>query len=96
MNYRESLNKVNELGLTVCQLEVANSCDCLFEFDYTPEEFETLCDFAEYIYLKADSITTDAIAKCINNLMINEGLDVVEVTAMDKWDFIGKVSDWMD
>lgn len=96
MNYRESLNKINELGITVCSLEVANSCDCLFEFDYTPEEFENLCSFAERIYLKAEVMTTDAIARCINNMIVDEGSTITNIINMDKWDFIDRASYYLD
>ena len=95
MTYREQLNKLEELNITPCSIEVANSCDCLFEFDYSDEEFEQLCSFAEEMYLKAESITTDAIAKCINDL-VEEGKTVEEITSMDKWDFIDEASNYLD
>lgn len=40
MTYREQLNKLEKLGISVTSIEVANSCDSLFEFDYTDKEFE--------------------------------------------------------
>lgn len=55
MTYREQLNKLEKLGISVTSIEVANSCDSLFEFDYTDKEFEQLCSFAERMYLKADA-----------------------------------------
>ena len=33
MTYREQLNKVNELGISICDLEVANELDAVLDFD---------------------------------------------------------------
>lgn len=45
MTYREQLNKVNELGISICDLEVANELDAVLDFDYTENQFESLCAF---------------------------------------------------
>ena len=95
MTYRESLNKLEELGITPTSVEIANSCDCIFEFNYSDEEFEKLCNFAERMYLKADDLTTSAIACCINELVNEKGKTVEEILEMDKWDFIDKASYWL-
>ena len=95
MTYREQLNKLEELGITPTSIEVGNSCDCIFDFDYSDEEFEKLCNFAEEMYLKADVMTTDAVAKCINQL-VEDGKTVEEILEMDKWDFIDKASNYLD
>ena len=96
MTYREKLNKFEELGITLTSIEVANSCDCIFDFDYSDEEFEKLCNFAEEMYLKADVMTTDAVAKCINDMVNEDGKTVEEILKMDKWDFIVKASNYLD
>ena len=96
MTYRESLNKLEELGITPTSVEIANSCDCIFEFNYSDEEFEKLCNFAEWMYLKADVMTTDAVAKCIDNLVNEDGKTVEEILEMDKWDFINKASNYLN
>ena len=96
MTYREQLNKLEELGITPTSIEVGNSCDCIFDFDYSDGEFEKLCNFAERMYLKADVMTTDAVAKCINDLVNEEGKTVEEILEMDKWDFIDKASNYLD
>ena len=95
MTYREQLNKLEELGITPTSIEIGNSCDCIFDFNYSDEEFEKLCRFAEEMYLKADVMTTDAVAKCINDLVNEDGKTVEEILEMDKWDFIGKASNWL-
>ena len=96
MTYREQLNKFEELGITPTSIEVGNSCDCIFDFDYSDEEFEKLCNFAEEMYLKADVMTTDAVAKCINDLVNEDGKTVEEILEMDKWYFIDKASNYLD
>lgn len=96
MTYREKLNKFEELGITLTSIEVGNSCDCIFDFNYSDEEFEKLCNFAEEMYLKADVMTTDAVAKCINDMVNEDGKTVEEILKMDKWDFIVKASNYLD
>ena len=96
MTYREKLNKLEELGITPTSIEVGNSCDCIFDFDYSDEEFEKLCRFAERMYLEANVMTTVAVAKCINDLVNEDGKTVEEILEMDKWDFIGRASNYLD
>lgn len=95
MTYREQLNKVNELGISIIDLEVADELDAVLNFDYTEDEFESLCAFGARIYLKADTMTVSAIAWCINFLVNEEGKTVEEILEMDKWDFIDKASYWL-
>lgn len=95
MTYREQLNKVRDLGISICDLEIANELDAVLDFEYTEEEFESLCAFSVEIYLKAEKMTTDAIAYCINDLVEEEGKTVEEILKMNKWDFIDKASDWL-
>lgn len=95
MTYREQLNKVRDLGISICDLEIANELDAVLDFEYTEEEFESLCAFGVEIYLKAEKMTTDAIAYCINDLVEEEGKTVKEILKMNKWDFIVKANNWL-
>ena len=95
MTYREQLNKVRDLGISICDLEIANELDAVLDFEYTDEEFEDLCAFGAEIYLKAEKMTTDAIAYCINDLVEEKGKTVKEILKMNKWDFIDKASNWL-
>ena len=95
MTYREQLNKLEELGITPTSIEIGNSCDCIFDFNYSDEEFEKLCRFAERMYLEANVMTTVAVAKCINQL-VEDGKTVEEILEMDKWDFIDRASNYLD
>lgn len=104
MTYREQLNKLEELGITPTSIEIGNSCDCIFDFDYSDEEFEKLCNFAERMYLEAYVMTTDAVAKCINDMVKTQRAlsfrttnQIVEgILKMDKFDFIDKASNYLD
>lgn len=95
MTYREQLNKVRDLGISICDLEIANELDAVLDFEYTEDEFESLCAFSVDVYLKAETMTTDAIAYCINDLVNEEGKTVKQILKMDKWDFIDKASNWL-
>lgn len=94
MTYREQLNKVNELGINICDLTIANELDCILDCEYTEKDFERLCDYARYIYLKADSITAEAIARAIDDLL-SQGKTVGKIVAMDKYTFIDKAICYM-
>ena len=95
MTHREQLNKARHLGISICDLAIANELDAVLDFEYTEEEFESLCAFSVEIYLKAEKMTTDAIAYCINDLVEEEGKTVKEILKMNKWDFIVKASNWL-
>jgi hypothetical protein len=95
MTYREQLNKVRDLGISICDLKIADELDAVLDFEYTEEEFESLCAFSVEAYLDAETMTTNAIAKCINDLVEEEGKTVKDILKMDKWDFIDKASNWL-
>lgn len=96
MTYREQLNKVNELGINICDLTIANELDCVLDAGaYTAEDFERLCDYARYIYLKDDELTANAIALCINGMLSELGYTVEEITSMNKWKFIKQANQYM-
>ena len=94
MTYREQLNKVNELGINICDLTIADELDCVLDCEYTEEDFERLCEYARYIYLKADNITAEAIARAIDDLL-SQGKTVGEIVTMDKYSFISKAVCYM-
>ena len=94
MTYREHLNNVNELGINICDLTIASELDCVLGCEYTEKDFERLCDYARYIYLKADNITAEAIARAIDDLL-SQGKTVGKIVAMDKYSFISKAVCYM-
>ena len=96
MTYREKLNKVNELGINICDLTIANELDCVLDAGaYTEEDFERLCNYAVCIYFKSDALTANAIALCIGGMLSELGYTVDEITQMDKWKFIDEASGYM-
>jgi hypothetical protein len=92
MTYRETLKKAIRLGISVSDLVIANECDCVFDFEYTNEEFEQLCKKAHECYLKAEDITEYSLALAINDLIKEKDFSVQEVLDMDKWELIDKAS----
>jgi hypothetical protein len=94
MTYREQLNKVNELGINICDLTIANELDCVLDGEYTEKDFERLCDYAVYIYLKSYNIPAEAIALAIEDLL-SQGKTVETIVAMDKYTFINKAVCYM-
>ena len=96
MTYREQLNKVNELGINICDLTIANELDCVLDAGvYTEQDFERLCDYAVYIYLKSEELTANAIALCIVGMLSELGYTVKEIISMDKWKFIKQANQYM-
>ena len=85
------------MGISICDLEVANECDCIFNFEYTEQEFEQLCDFARHCYLKDQSgdIGPNHIAQAINDLIIEDEKTIHEVLDMSGWDILDRASCWL-
>ena len=92
LTYREQLQKIQQFNISVCDLEIANECDCIFEFVCTEEEFEQLCEFAKTVYLKAEEMTANAVAKTINELIVYSGYSIEQVLSMNIWEAINKAS----
>ena len=96
MTYREQLKKVNELGINIYDLTIANELDCLLDSGaHTAEDFERLCNYAVSVYLKSEELTANAIALCIGGMLSELGYTVDEITQMGKWKFIGNARGYM-
>ena len=52
MTFKEQLKIANDNDLSILDLEIANECDCVFDFDYTDDDFEALCGVIRTAYLK--------------------------------------------
>lgn len=94
MTFREQLNKVRELGISICELDIAHECDYVFSFVYTEQEFEQLCELVKYCWLKDNSgnIAPQYIAYAINELITMDDKTIEEVLDMSKWDILDKAS----
>ena len=96
MTYREQLNKVNELGINICDLTIANELDCVLEAGtYTEKDFERLCDFAKNVYLKSSEITAEAIARAIYGLLWSEEHTIDSICRMDRRKFTDLAFNYM-
>ena len=84
MTYREQLNKVNELGINICDLTIANECECVWSFYYTEQEFERLCEKAKDCYLKGNS-NENSIALAIEYYIQTKGKTIEQVLALSHW-----------
>jgi hypothetical protein len=96
MNYREQLNKIKELNLNMHELIVAYELDCVLEVEYTENEFEELCAYATWIYLKSENLTAYAIVRAINDMIVYDGFTIAQVISKLKWDFITIASQYMN
>lgn len=92
MTFKEQLKIANDNNLSILDLEIADECDAVFEFEYTDEEFEKLCTRIRYAYLKAEEMTVTALAHCVNDLINEEDSTIEQICEMDVYDFIQKAS----
>ena len=72
MKFKEQLKIAENNNLSILDLEIADECDCVFEFEYTDDEFEKLCARIRTAYLKAEEMTVTALAHCVNDLITEE------------------------
>lgn len=90
MNYREALDFTRKNNISILDITVACECDCAFEFDYTDEQFERLCEVAKNAVLKGErNIDEYAVATAINYLIVDDGKSIEDVINMIAWDIVG-------
>ena len=91
MNFKEQLDKVRELKISILALEVANEVET---FDYnntlSDEDFERICSIVFDYYLDTNDISISAIVIFIFSL-IEDGKTIDEIIDMDKYDFIDQL-----
>ena len=92
MTFKEQLKIAENNNLSILDLEIADECDCVFEFEYTDDEFEKLCTRIRTAYLKAEEMTVAALAYCVNDLITKEDKSIDQICGMDVYDFILKAS----
>ena len=92
MTFKEQLKIAENNNLSILDLEIADECDCVFEFEYTDDEFEKLCARIRTAYLKAEEMTVAALAYCVNDLITKEDKSIDQICEMDVYDFILKAS----
>lgn len=92
MTFKEQLKIAENNNLSILDLEIADECDCVFEFEYTDDEFEKLCARIRTAYLKAEEMTVAALVHCVNDLITEEDKSIEQICEMDVYDFILKAS----
>ena len=92
MTFKEQLKIAENNNLSILDLEIADECDCVFEFEYTDDEFEKLCARIRTAYLKAEEMTVAALVHCVNDLITEEDKSIDQICEMDVYDFILKAS----
>lgn len=92
MTFKEQLKIANDNDLSILDLEIANECDCVFDFDYTDDDFEALCGVIRTAYLKAEEMTIIALVQCVSALITDENYTVQQVLDVTTWDLIEKAS----
>lgn len=92
MTFKEQLKIANDHDLSILDLEIANECDCVFDFDYTDDDFEALCGVIRTAYLKAEEMTIIALVQCVSDLITEDNYTVQQVLDVTTWDLIEKAS----
>ena len=92
MTFKEQLKIANDNKLSILDLEIADECDAVFDFEYTDTEYEKLCARIRCAYLKAEEMTVAALAHCVNVLINEEDKSIDQICEMDVYDFIQKAS----
>lgn len=88
MTFKEQLKVANDNNLSILDLEIANECDCVFSFEHTDKEFETLCNCVRRAYLKSDDMTIDSIVKLVDWLIVENGWSIQEIYDMPVYDLL--------
>ena len=94
-SFKEQLKIIRDNDCSVCSIIIANSCDAIFDFEYTDEEFERLCGVAINAYLHAEGIGEDEIAQAINVWMHSCG-NIDELESQSVWSILEAAADGWD
>ena len=92
MTFKEQLKMANNNNLSILDLEIANECDCVFDFDHTDDDFEALCGVIRTAYLKAEEMTIVALVRCVSDLITDKNYTVQQVLDLTTWDLTEKAS----
>lgn len=88
MDYKRLLEIVKKNQISVLSLDVAYEVDCAInDYEYEERDFNKLCAYLEWIYLKADGTALEHIVMYARDL-IAEGQKIEEIITINKWDFL--------
>ena len=85
MNYREQLQKANEMGLDVLELAIANEVNWWFDkVKLSSKEFEMACSLVIECYLKSDLLHYHAITHALYVIIDRYDLDTTSIEEIIK------------
>lgn len=85
MNYREQLQKANELGLDILSLAIANEVDFQFSRQQLSSiEFEMACELVMESYLKSEELSIYSIIHALYNIIDRYDLDTTTIEEIIK------------
>lgn len=92
MNYNETLQKAEELGICPITLAVAYEFDCQIDSQdiaLTPQAFEDACYLIERAYLKTCETSIEDITRALIYMWVEENQSLKEI---DVWDLLQRAS----
>lgn len=92
MTFKEQLKIANDNNLSILDLEIADKCNRVFNFDYTADEFETLCVCARRAYFESDGMTIESIVRLINGLIVEDDWSIQEICDMPIYDLLVEIN----
>lgn len=86
MNYRETLEKAEELGICPITLAVAYEFHCQIDSEHialSSTAFEKACGLIERAYLKTCEISIEDITRTLINMWVNDNTPLNEINVRD-------------
>ena len=96
MKFKETLRLARKNNILSCDLLIAEEFEDTLHFKYTDSEFEGLCICARDASLEIKSITAEALALCINDLVKKKGYTIQQVCGMRSRALADKAQQFMD
>lgn len=81
LRYKNSLNVIFAYGYSPTDVNVAYSVHCLIP-NLKENDFEHVCEYIKYVYLKLDDVNLDNITEIVKQLL-DEGKDIFKFSAWD-------------
>lgn len=98
MNYTETLKLKAKYDIDAQKLYIADVCEGIFDFDYTNDEFNQLCEFVDRINGVTDKVRVDEIAFRCKELLTDEyePLTIAELISQDVIEFAKQFNYYID
>ena len=92
MTFKEQLKIASDNNLSIRDLEIANECDCIFNFNYTDNEFEALCACVKRAYLESDGASLKSIINLIQGLIAEDNWSIQEICDKPVYDLLVEIN----